>query len=45
MALGLVYAVSHLNLKRPLSKTILSTLQEIIVIFINNGAYWLFQLL
>lgn len=45
MALGLVYVVSHLNLKRPLSKTILSTLQGIIVIFINKGAYWLFQLL
>lgn len=45
MALGLVYAVSPLNLKRPLSKTILSTLQGITVIFINNGVYWLFQLL
>lgn len=45
MALGLVCVVSYLNLKRPLSKTILSTLQGIIVIFINNGDYWLFQLL
>jgi len=45
MALGLVYVVSCLNLKRLLSKTSLSTLQGIMVIYINNGAYLLFELL
>lgn len=45
MALGIVYAVSCLNLKRLLSKTSLSTLQGIIVIYINNGVYLLFELL
>lgn len=45
MALGLVYVVLHLNLKRLLIKTILSRLQGIIVIFIYNGAYWIFQVL
>lgn len=45
MALGLVYVVSCLNLKRLLSKTSLSALQGIIVIYINNGVYLLFQLL
>lgn len=44
MALGLVYVVSCLNMKRLLSKTSLSTLQGIIVIYINNGVYLLFQL-
>lgn len=43
-ALGLVYVVSCLNLKRLLSKTSLSTLQGIIVIYVNNGDYLLFQL-
>lgn len=45
VALGIVYAVSCLNLKRLLSKTSLSTLQGIIVIYINNGVYLLFELL